>query len=399
MNIIKLCISGLPLFQDKCEIDFMAQQRVTEQDAEEMSRVFSSGIQDFYKNNVLSFIGINASGKTTLLKLITFSLGLLNNKPINSLDYSEVLDGVMEGNKVIFELYFYAKNKSTYPYDGKGAVNYLQTIVTRRRGQLVIISETLKSKPVDKNLRKKNFLDFSSVEINMSRSHIDSEFLLDDVSIMVAFNKRNNEELLFTDMLQYTNVNQLNISEDCPLELIAFFDPSVDYLKLKNNDSNTDICLKFKGKEEIILKQISELNRYLSSGTIKGINVFISAIKTFKTGGYLIVDELENHFNREIVSTLIRFYLDSKVNYSGATLLFSTHYPELLDEFDRNDNVYIVRNHQGITAENLSAILKRNDIKKSEAYQSDFLEGTVPAYDAYMILKKSMMRDGNGDRK
>ena len=35
-------------------------------------------------------------------------------------------------------------------------------------------------------------------------------------------------------------------------------------------------------------------------------------------------------------------------------------------------------------------ILKRNDIKKSDAYQSGFLEGTTPMYEAYMQLKKSM---------
>jgi hypothetical protein len=49
-----------------------------------------------------------------------------------------------------------------------------------------------------------------------------------------------------------------------------------------------------------------------------------------------------------------------------------------------------VRNRNGITAENLSYILKRNDIKKSDAYQSGFLEGTTPAYEAYMRLKKSL---------
>ena len=72
------------------------------------------------------------------------------------------------------------------------------------------------------------------------------------------------------------------------------------------------------------------------------------------------------------------------------TLIFTTHYPELLDEYDRNDGICIVRNRNGITAENLSHILKRNDIKKSDAYQSGFLEGTTPAYEAYMRLKKSL---------
>lgn len=394
MKLLKLCATGLPLFRDKCEIDFMALQRVTEENAEQMSKVFSTDLQDFYKNNVISFIGINASGKTTLLKLITFACRLLNNEPLNLIDCSEVLDGLNEEQQVVLDIYFYADNKSTVPFTNNGAINLLQTVIVRRDKKYVITHEILKSKKIDKAVRKKNVFDFTGVEINMSRQHINSEFLLDDVSIMVAFNKRNKEEIRITDMLRYTNINQLNISEDCPLELIAFFDPSIEYLKLRNKGKDTDICLKFRGKEELVLKQMSELNRYLSSGTIKGINIFISAMRTFETGGYLIVDELENHFNREIVSTLIRFYMDHKVNHQGATLVFSTHYPELLDEFERNDNIYIVRNRQGITADNLSTILKRNDIKKSEIYQSDFLEGTVPAYDAYMDLKKTLIRRG-----
>ena len=36
----------------------------------------------------------------------------------------------------------------------------------------------------------------------------------------------------------------------------------------------------------------------------------------------------------------------------------------------------------------MSNILKRNDIKKSEVYDSGYLGGTVPSYEAYMALKK-----------
>ena len=69
----------------------------------------------------------------------------------------------------------------------------------------------------------------------------------------------------------------------------------------------------------------------------------------------------------------LRFFMDSRLNKNGGTLIFTTHYPELLDEYDRNDGICIVRNRNGITAENLSHILNRNDIKKSDAYQSGFL--------------------------
>ena len=112
---------------------------------------------------------------------------------------------------------------------------------------------------------------------------------------------------------------------------------------------------------------------------------------TFEHGGYVIVDELENHFNREIVSTLIRFFTQENVNVGGATLIFSTHYSELLDEFSRNDNIYITRNIDRITIQKLSDILKRTDIKKSDAFKSDYLKGTAPSYDAYLQLKKAIM--------
>ena len=108
-------------------------------------------------------------------------------------------------------------------------------------------------------------------------------------------------------------------------------------------------------------------------------------------GKQLLVDEIENHFNKEIVTTLVRFFMDSRFNKNGGTLIFTTHYPELLDEYDRNDGIYIVRNRNGITVENLSGILTRNDIKRSDAYQSGFLEGTTPTYEAYIRLKESLI--------
>ena len=83
--------------------------------------------------------------------------------------------------------------------------------------------------------------------------------------------------------------------------------------------------------------------------------------------------------------------MNHKVNKKGASIIFSTHYPELLDEFERNDDIFIVKNNGGISVENLSKLLTRNDIKKSEVYQSGYLKGTVPAYEAYINLKKAII--------
>ena len=291
MKLLKIVASGLPLFKDKCEIDFFALQRVTNDNADKMSCLFSASSQCVYQNNVMSFIGINASGKTSILKLISFICGILNNQSINNIAYNEVLDGLNSNGKVAFDIFFYSENKT---------VNLLHTAISKKDNKFIILDEFLKSKPSSKVKNKNAIFDFEDCEAILTRNN-DEAFLLDDVSIMVALNKKTKDTLVVTDMLKYTNVNQLSISEDCPPELIAFFDPSVEYLHVQTKGKDTDICLKFYGKEEIALNQLSDLNRYLSSGTIKGINTFLKATRVFENGGYLIVDELENHFNHEIV--------------------------------------------------------------------------------------------------
>lgn len=399
MKILKLSVTGLPLFKDKCEIDFVAMQRVSADNAEKMSCLFSSNTQQFYQNNVISFVGINASGKTSLLKLIAFVGRMLQNEAINNIATNEILDGLVENQKVIFETYFYAK---------EGTINLLHSTISKQNGKYIITDEYLKSKSVSNVTSKLSIFNFENCTPLMERNK-DEAFLLDDVSIIVAYNKQHNDRFAMIEMLRHTNINRLTIFKNCPAELIAFFDPSIEYLRFSNDSkiehaegsitirNINEIYLKFYNQDELVLHHPADLNRYLSSGTIKGINTFLCAMRTFQQGGYLIVDEIENHFNREIVSTLMRFYMDPKVNPNGAMLLFSTHYAELLDEFERNDNIYIVRNRNGITAENLSAVLKRNDIKKSEAYQSGYLDGTVPAYDAYMALKKTLSNQNQGD--
>ena len=112
MKILKLVVSGVPLLRDKCEIDLLSLQRVTPDNAEKMSVVFSNGTKKFHQNNVLSFIGINASGKTTILKLITFICRMLNNEPLNTMDCSEILDDLNGDNQAVFDTYFYSENET-----------------------------------------------------------------------------------------------------------------------------------------------------------------------------------------------------------------------------------------------------------------------------------------------
>lgn len=383
MILLKIVINGLPNFKDGLDIDFVAQQRVDDYDKERLCNVFSN----IYVNKAISFVGINASGKTTILKAILFVMKMLNNESLNNIQSKTILDNLDDNQQVTITTYF---------FDGHD-VNKLETSIGKEVNdvdgseKLIIIDEKLWSKEETKIKTKKSLFDFTEVDLREIRDK-NEQYLMDDVSIIVAENKKKKKPLFICDMLEWTDHNILNVLGRFPKELLTFLDPSIEYLECSLKEKKVNIRLKFYGKDEIIINNIRVLENYLSSGTIKGLGVFMSASFSFIEGGYLIIDEIENHFNREIVATLIRFFMDDKVNKNGATIIFSTHYSELLDEFDRNDSIYVVRNKEGIGVENLSNILKRNDIKKSDVYDSDYLGGTVPSYEAYMALKKVLSR-------
>lgn len=379
MKLLRATAEGLPLFKEKLDICFYAQQRISEEQKEQLHPLFSN----IYLNPATGFIGINASGKTSVLKVILLILGIMNNEPINHIDTRDILG---DAKKTVLNIFFYSETNKE--------VCRLETVVAARKTKTEgiiysIISERIWSKKTEEIIARKAMLDFDGKEPIMVRSG-QEDFLSDDVSIMIALNKKTGENIRIVDLLLFTNINVLPFSEGIPAEVITYLDPTVESLYFDEKDQKEIIRLKFKDKEEIVLNNPLELNNYLSSGTVKGMIIFTLAKEVLQNGGYIVVDEIENHFNKEIVTTLMRFFMDSKLNKNGGTLIFSTHYPELLDEYDRNDSIYITRNRNGITAENLSSILKRNDIKKSDAYQSGFLEGTTPMYEAYMRLKKSL---------
>lgn len=383
MRLLKIFIQDMPRFKGNIDIDFITKQRVAEDDQEKLFNTFSNNYTSIYTNQAISFIGLNASGKTTILKAISFVINLLNNEALNNIKSKEILNDLSDNEKVKITSFFYNDN----------SVYKLETHIEKRVNQvdneskLIITEERLWEKDATKVKTKKSLFEFNDSDIRIERNEKE-QFLLNDVSVMIAINKEKQSNFPLRDMLMWTNHNMLNILGKFPKELLTFLDPSIEYFKCDIRRKPADIRLKFYESEEIILNNPSEIEKYLSSGTIKGINVFMNALLCFMEGGYLIVDELENHFNEEIVTTLVRFFMNPNVNRNGATLIYSTHYSELLDEYDRNDCIYIVRNRGGIYTENLSLILKRNDIKKSEAYGSGYLEGTVPIYESYMALKK-----------
>lgn len=157
--------------------------------------------------------------------------------------------------------------------------------------------------------------------------------------------------------------------------------------------------LKLVDQEETVVS-FFDLNQYLSAGTIRGLGLINTIISTLTQGGYLLIDELENHFNKAIVENIIEFF-QSDVNKNGATIIFSTHYSELLDSLKRRDSIRIVRKiNNKISVKSLNRLASeggknRSDIKNSDLFLSG-LFGTAPSFERYWNLNRFIKKTVEG---
>ena len=379
MKILRIKVQGLSLYKNIFDISFCAVQRVHKNHLNSVFNLFGN----IYVNTVEAFAGINASGKTTALKVVSFTCVLLGAAPLSA---EFVPQGLDDGIKTIFDIDFFLD----------GNIYHLTSEVIKHRGQdgkpkVRILSERLWVKSASSKINKSNLWDYDKDNPVRVRDNSD-EYLPDDVSIMIAINKQIVKRSIFVDLVMFTNFNLfLPDGGLVRTEIISLLDPTIEYISVETLNDKVITRLKFFRKEEIVLLNPAELNVYLSSGTVKGVRVFSDAVRVLKNGGYMIVDEIENHFNRELVASLLRLFLSKKTNPKGAVLIFSTHYSELLDELDRNDAVFITRSDEGLVVDNLNDLLNRNDVKKSDVYQSNFLGGTAPKYTALLKLQKSII--------
>lgn len=116
----------------------------------------------------------------------------------------------------------------------------METIITSHKSKsegasYSIVSESLWTKNVDEVTTRKAMLDFYGRELAMIRSS-QEEFLSDDVSIMIARNKKTKKRVRIGNLLKYTNENVLPFSEDIPAEVITFLDPTIERLHFDEND-------------------------------------------------------------------------------------------------------------------------------------------------------------------
>ncbi|MGM0792458.1 MAG: AAA family ATPase [Bacillota bacterium] len=393
IHLLKTRIQGLKLFKDgHLDLDLITIKKVTSPEIDEhiVEHLFGS----VYKQNILALAGVNASGKTTVLKLVTIMLELfIQNKSLDSVSNNEVLEHLED--KCTFINTFYSENK----------VFELTSMINRNdNGKLEFQSEILKIKEIKSNTSKEKLFNFEGITPDRTREDIEKlamGYLRGDTSIFMQVLKEagvlNGTRYIY-DMTQYTNFNIFGTLSTIPAGYVRYLDPDIEeieFLNPENSHQYSKLFVKIKFYNQDVREiSVIDLWKYLSSGTIKGLNLLLAIEKVLKTGGYMVIDEIENHLNKTVAITLLNLF-KSEINSNNATLIFSTHYSEILDDIDRSDSVYFSTKTNGlIELTNLSSHSTRSDKKKSNIYLSGLL-GTAPKYKGYLALKESLKRNIN----
>ncbi len=382
MHLLKVVANGFKKCRDNFTISFLPLANKTEEDKEYELIEIADGLYVF---STIGVIGKNASGKTTVLDLLGLVYDILSNYRIEQLKRRFLL-----WNKDIsLDITFYHDGK-IYRYMTDLIIDKMINNSIIFKNQKLFARKYCKTYAVDNSL-----LDYSKYD------EINYDVLMpDDTSILFQiFKEKNifgvyystNEDRYVDYSFTFKFCNILPNGNIILYKILKLLDDSIERIEMINDNKYKVIYTNKKSSTF----NTQELDEFLSSGTSKGFDLYVLAVLCLIHGKALIVDEIENHFHKTLVENLINLFKDKAVNKKGAQLIFTTHYCELLDLFNRSDNIYIAKNENKIYLENIYVKYGlRNDVLKSKKfYNNEF--GTGINYEVLMDFKKELMDNAN----
>lgn len=388
MKLLRVKANNFKNCADGFTIDLVAKSRKTAEDKEyELQEI----APDLHVYNTMAFIGKNASGKTSAIELLDMAYSILGGFRIEDKHYS--YDGVEleiifyhEGYIFLYETVLGSdklENRAVFTKEGVYRKKYYKTNVRD-----IYKRDDFEKMPVPL---------FSSSRKELDTSMEDGHSLLpeDTSRLFYTLGKRTTRAVYFdsyeagtdTYMLTFNALKNYGIDSSILGRVLRIFDENVESLEMLDEKNYK---LTFRGE----IKTISDtqLIHLLSSGTTKGLLLYILMVASLKEGFDLLVDEVENHFHKTLVENMISLYKDKSVNKHNATLVFTTHYCEVLDQMGRQDNIWICKSGKQVSLSNMYEDYQiRPELLKSKQYYNNAFQTAVD-YEALMGLKKELKK-------
>lgn len=372
MKLLRVKTSHFKNCRDDFTIDFVAQSKKTAEDKEyELQEIADS----LYVFNTAAFIGKNASGKTTAIELLDCCYSILGDFRLEGKKYSY--------ENITLEMIFYHEN---YIYRYRTVLHEDSAL-----GNKAIFS--------NQTLERKKYANTSIKNI-----YEDDQFkpvsgigiLPEDTSIVFFVLKKKETRAVYFDsngegtdtyQLLFKAMKSYSISGEYLTNIIKIFDETIRGLECIDDHNYR---LIYQDKEQVLSDK--ELIYLLSSGTTKGLLLYILVVASLQNGFDLLIDEVENHFHKTLVENMISLYKDKTVNRKNATLIFTTHYCEVLDLFNRQDNIWISKSDGQVYLSNMYKDYNvRPELLKSRQFYNNAFQTSVN-YDELMNLKRKLKK-------
>ncbi|MEG2457557.1 MAG: AAA family ATPase [Bacilli bacterium] len=371
MKLLKVVANNFKLCEDNFTICFVPTARKTEEDKEYELQEIDENLFVF---NTLAFVGKNASGKTTTMELLSFVYDILSNFRIKN-----NINLITEDLNI--DITFY----------NEGILYHYVSDIKKRVDNVLFSNQRLFSKKYIKT----GFNDIFNYD--KYEEIIYNDELPEDTSILFRVLKKISIRGVYFKSQDVTGdsfdfaFDLYDILKDVKPNLIKrvlkLYDEHISNIEKKDNET---FKITYNNNKSYVVNG-HELFSILSSGTTKGLTLFSFVILSLHNGFDLIIDEIENHFHRTLVENIILLYKDKKINKNNASIIITTHYPELLDLFNRSDNVYVTKYDKKIHLENLNFDYNvRSELLKSKKFFQNAY-GTNISYEALMEFKEELM--------
>lgn len=372
MKLLRASASHFKNCCDNFTIDLTAKARKTSEDLEyELQEV----AENLYTYNTVAFVGKNASGKTTAIELLNCCYTILEQFSLENKSYSY--------DDVVLEIFFYHED---HIYRYRTELSSSKTLSNKA----IFRKQELSYKPYYKSKSKEIFSDAGFVPVpNIGDLPEDTSitfFVLKRKAIYGVYFPCNGEgpdtySMLFKALKIFRTPSRM-------LKLILqLFDENVRDLQMVDEHNYR---LFYGEKEQNVSDK--ELVNLLSSGTTKGLLLYTFVAASLQHGFDLLVDEIEDHFHKTLVENMLSLYKDKSINRKQATLIFTTHYCELLDLFNRQDNIWVTQTGKQVSLRNMRENFHvRSELSKSRQFYHDAFD-TAVNYQDLMALKRELMK-------
>lgn len=372
MKLLRVKASHFKNCRDDFTIDFVAQSKKTAEDKEyELQEIADS----LYVFNTAAFIGKNASGKTTAIELLDCCYSILGDFRLEGKKYSY--------ENITLEMIFYHEN---YIYRYRTVLHEDSALGNKA----IFSNQTLERKKYAKTSIKNIYEDDQFKPVS------GIGILPEDTSIVFFVLKKKETRAVYFDsngegtdtyQLLFKAMKSYSISGEYLTNIIKIFDETIRGLECIDDHNYR---LIYQDKEQVLSDK--ELIYLLSSGTTKGLLLYILVVASLQNGFDLLIDEVENHFHKTLVENMISLYKDKTVNRKNATLIFTTHYCEVLDLFNRQDNIWISKSDGQVYLSNMYKDYNvRPELLKSRQFYNNAFQTSVN-YDELMNLKRKLKK-------